>query len=110
MDERFYSEEESPDILGHLLEIEARASVLVDDAQAEADRRLKDAEEKNRAAYEERYRVMIEALEAEYRNQLAVVQNEYRLALDEYRAGLAGMPLHEAEFSALAESFFFGEA
>jgi F0F1-type ATP synthase membrane subunit b/b' len=41
--------EEDKDVLQHLLHLEAEASALVDDAQAEADRRVSEGEKQNRA-------------------------------------------------------------
>ncbi|MDR1389420.1 MAG: hypothetical protein LBJ31_05530 [Treponema sp.] len=109
MDERFYSGDESPDVLGHLLEVENEAAALVDEAQREADSRIKAAEEKGRAAYDESYRTMIEELETDYKKNRDAVEEEYRTMLDQYRASLESIPLDQERFAALAQSFFFGE-
>ncbi|MDR0403714.1 MAG: hypothetical protein LBH35_09025 [Treponema sp.] len=100
---------DSGDVLRHLLEIEARAAALVDDAQAEADRRIKTAEERNRERYEEAYRLRMEALEAEYGRKTAAAETEYRAKLDLYRKNLDATPLHVDDFFRLAEKLLFGE-
>jgi vacuolar-type H+-ATPase subunit H len=97
------------DVLQHLLEIEAQASVLVDDAQAEADRRLKSAEEQNRSFYEGQYQNLIGELEEEYHKQLEVFKSGYTKSLDEYRCSLDSMPVNTGAFSSLAFSLLFGE-
>jgi vacuolar-type H+-ATPase subunit H len=51
------------DIVGHLLKIESEAAALVLDAQAEADRRLAEAEKRSRAAYEQQYQNGLALLE-----------------------------------------------
>ena len=91
-------------ILQHLLEIEGKAAGLVDDAQAEADRRIKEAEEQNRLAFDEAYQKLAVELEAEYKKSLDAVKAEYDKNLDEYRAGLENMPKQNDGFSALVRS------
>jgi len=91
-----------------LLEIEAQASTLVDDAQAEADRRIKESEEANRARYDESYKKLIEELEADYKTKLAAVRTAYQADLDGYRAGLDAMKADTGAFNALASSLLLG--
>jgi vacuolar-type H+-ATPase subunit H len=95
---------EDTDILQHLLEIEGQAATLVDDAQAEADRRIKEAEEQNRIAYDKAYQQLIAELDTDYQKTADAVQAEYNLILDEYRKSLNSMPMRKEEFSALAYS------
>jgi vacuolar-type H+-ATPase subunit H len=97
------------DVLQHLLEIEAQASALVDDAQAEADRRIKTAEEQNRGSYDTRYQSLIQELEEAHRSQLETVKADYAHSLEDYRRSLDSMPVNGAAFSALASSLLFGE-
>ena len=92
------------DILQHLLEIEGQAATLVDDALAEGDRRIKEAEEKNRLFFEESYKQITEEKEADYQKAALNVKAEYDKLLDEFRTGLDQMPRHNEAFSALAFS------
>ncbi|MDR2553556.1 MAG: hypothetical protein LBD31_10395 [Treponema sp.] len=96
-------------ILQHLLEIEARAAVLVDDAQAEADRRIREAEERNRADYDEQYRQLVQELEGEFHRKLEEFRAGYDESLEEYRRGLDTLPLDTGAFSALVSSLLLGE-
>ncbi|MDR2259009.1 MAG: hypothetical protein LBE14_07665, partial [Treponema sp.] len=57
---------EARELLTHLLKIEAEAAALVNEAQAEADRRAGEGEKTNRARYEEQYGRAAAALEAAY--------------------------------------------
>ncbi|MCL1812204.1 MAG: hypothetical protein FWG29_01640 [Treponema sp.] len=100
---------DDPDILRHLLEIENQAAILVDDAQAEADRRTKEAEEKNRIVFDESYQKLASELEAEYLNSVDAVKHEYNKILDEYRASLDSMPQQNENFSSLAFSLLMEE-
>jgi regulator of protease activity HflC (stomatin/prohibitin superfamily) len=99
---------EDTDVLRHLLEIEAEAAALVDSAQAEADRRLKECEEQNRARYHEEYRHLVDSLEKEYKQKLEAARAEYRAGLDEYRKSLDAMPVDPSAFSRLAAELLFG--
>ena len=92
------------DILQHLLEIENQAAVLVDDAQAEADRRIKEAEEQNRVAFDESYQKLTAELDVEYLNSADAAKKKYNKILDDYRANLDSMPRQNESFSALAFS------
>jgi ABC-type phosphate transport system auxiliary subunit len=89
------------ELLGHLLKIEAEAAALVDDAQAEADRRVAGGERQNRARYEERYGQEAAALEAEYTREIAAVRENYKRELDLYRNSLAAVKTDMDGFSAL---------
>jgi vacuolar-type H+-ATPase subunit H len=100
---------DDPDILQHLLEIENQAAVLVDDAQAEADRRIKEAEEKNRLVFDAAYRELTGTLEAEYQKTADSVKSGYEIQLDEYRKSLDSMPKQAGAFSALVFSLLVEE-
>ena len=92
------------DILQHLLEIEGQAATLIDDAQAKADQRIKEAEEQNRLAFDEAYQKLATELEMEYQQSVSTIKSEYNQLLDQYRSDLAGMPRQNEDFSALAFS------
>ena len=92
------------DILQHLLEIEGKAATLVDDALAEGDRRIKEAEEQNRLVFEESYKQISSEKEADYLKAALNVKAEYGKLLDEFRSSLDQMPRHNEAFSALAFS------
>lgn len=90
---------EDVNILQHLLEIEGQAALLVSDAQAEADRRVKVAEEQCRQAYEAEYQKFITKLEDQYRKDQEDVKTEYGKSLDQYRLSLQDMPRDTGAFS-----------
>jgi len=99
------------DVLQHLLDLENRAATLVNDAQAEADRRLAEGEKENRAHYDEVYSAEVAELEASYNQNLAAVKKDYSSQLDTYLEGIKSISLDKAAFSSLAEKLLFiGEA
>jgi vacuolar-type H+-ATPase subunit H len=93
------------DVLRHLLDVEAGAQSLVDDAQAEADRRMAEAEKRNRARYEEQYTKEAALLDSRYESGLGAIKDEYNKLLDEYRLTLDARKPDYAEFRRLLDSF-----
>ncbi|MDR2211559.1 MAG: hypothetical protein LBO65_08885 [Spirochaetaceae bacterium] len=96
------------DILQHLLEIEGQASALVNDAQAEAGRRFKIAEDQNRSWHDKQHHALVKELEEDYQREAASVRAEYEHSLEEYSHGLDSMSPDRKAFDTLAFSLFFG--
>jgi hypothetical protein len=97
------------DILRRLLKVEADAAILVDEAQAEADRRVAGGEKASRARYEERYSREAARLDGDYAREVQAIKEDYQKQLDAYRENLDAMPVRKDEFFALAEGLFFGD-
>jgi regulator of protease activity HflC (stomatin/prohibitin superfamily) len=93
------------DVLRHLLAVEAEASALVDDAQAEADRRVTEGEKQNRLLYDEQYGRETARLEAQYGENIERVKADYKKQLDSYRESLDAMPVNTEAFIRAVESF-----
>jgi vacuolar-type H+-ATPase subunit H len=91
--------------LDHLLQIETRASALVNDAQAEADRRIHENEEKNHTLYEERYRAKVQELEASLKEEKEKIKIRYQKELDEYREEISMVDVNVESFSALLNDY-----
>jgi len=87
--------------LEHLLKIEAEAAALVNDAQAEADRRIHENEEINRKNYEERFKVEAQMREAALRKEKDKIKEQYRQMLEDYRNGISTAKTDVEKFSAL---------
>ena len=97
------------EVLGHLIQIETEANALVTDAQAEADRRIIESEKQNRAAYEQRYHVEVEALEAKFQKEKEITNEQYKKELERYREGLSGVAINKDGFLTLFDSLIAGE-
>jgi len=98
------------EVLGHLLKVEAEAAGLVNDAQAEADRRVTGAEKQNRAAYEERYREESEKLEAELLRSKEQARQRYNGELEAYREKISSVIMDTDRFCALMDRFVTEES
>jgi hypothetical protein len=88
-------------LLEHLLKIEAEASVLVDEAQADVDRRIAAAERQNRALHEEAYGREAAEREAAYQKEIDSIKSYYDEELDSYRRSLNLAAADTGRFSAL---------
>jgi vacuolar-type H+-ATPase subunit H len=92
---------DEPDVLHHLLKIEADAAALVADAQTEADKLLAEGEKQNRANYEERYTRESAAQNAEYEQKIGDLKEDHQKQLDSYRRSLEGLAIQTDCFSEL---------
>ncbi|MDR1949508.1 MAG: hypothetical protein LBQ38_08950 [Spirochaetaceae bacterium] len=97
------------DILQHLLQVEASASALVNDAQIEADRRVAESEKRGRALYDERYGQAVLDLEAQYAEGLAAVTETVYRQLEAYREDLCTIPVDRDSFFKCLESLLAKE-
>jgi regulator of protease activity HflC (stomatin/prohibitin superfamily) len=95
------------DVLRRLLQVESEAAVLVDDAQAEADRRVAEGEKESRSRYEGRYSQEAARLDGDYAKTVQAIKEDYQKQLDAYRESLNDMPVRKDAFFALAERLFF---
>jgi regulator of protease activity HflC (stomatin/prohibitin superfamily) len=96
------------DVLRHLLGVESEASALVDNAQAEADRRVAEGEKDGRARYDARYGEEAALLDGNYAGAVQAVKDDYQRQLDAYRKSLEDMPVRKDGFAALVERLLFG--
>jgi F0F1-type ATP synthase membrane subunit b/b' len=101
---------DNDEVLGHLLKIESEAAALVNDAQAEADRRVLEAEKQNHAAYEERYRREGERLEREYQALKEKIRRQYQIELESYSNKITSLHVDVSRFSALLDRLVAEEA
>jgi len=93
------------EVLRHLLDLDKEAAALIDDAQAEADRRISEGEKQNRAKYDEAYAREMDALEKSYAEKIAAINKDYSNQLDEYREKLKALSPDTKTFSSLAGEF-----
>ena len=100
---------ENNNTLDHLLKIEAEAAALVSDAQAEADRRIRNNEEKCRSAYEDKFRERTKTLDAFLKNDEDKIKKQYQQALEDYRQEISGIKVDTESFSILLNKYLAGE-
>ena len=91
--------------LEHLLKIETEAAALVNDAQEEADKRLRENDERNRIQYETQYKTHIQLLKTCFDNERDVVKKQYQKELDNYRTEISNINTDNHKFSILMEKY-----
>jgi hypothetical protein len=100
--------ESRENILAHLLKVEADAASLVDDAQAEADRRIAESEKLNRSRYDEEYTRKAAELDRVFEEELSRIRANYQDQLEAYRKSLDAIPADQGRFSALMDDLLAG--
>jgi F0F1-type ATP synthase membrane subunit b/b' len=100
---------DNKEVLGHLLEIESEASALVNEAQAEADRRILEVEKQNHAAYEERYSGESKRLEREFNTVKENARQQYQTELEAYREEISSIHVDVNRFATLLDKFITEE-
>jgi len=96
--------------LEHLLGIEAEAAALVNDAEKEAERRIRENDEKNRVTYDERLKAETQRREAQLETEVNQLKKEYQQTLDNYRDEISRINVNQQEFSVLLNTYLSGNA
>ncbi|MCL2443404.1 MAG: hypothetical protein FWD13_08085 [Treponema sp.] len=91
--------------LDHLLEIEAEAAALVNDAQTEADRRIRENENKNQASYDERIKAEISIQQTRLEKERDIIKIEYQKALDDYKEEISNLNIDTLRFTSLVNQY-----
>jgi len=97
------------EVLDHLLKIETEAATLVKEAQAEADRRVTEAEKQNRAAYDKRFVEENQRLEKEFLQSKELARQQYQKELETYKEKISSVNVNNDRFSNLLDSLVLGE-
>ena len=100
---------ENVNTLDYLLQIETKAAAMVNDAQAEADRRIHESEGKNHAAFEERFKAEAHRLEISFQESRENTRKQYIKTLEEYQKEISGINVNVENFSALLNEYLDSE-
>ncbi|BDC92890.1 hypothetical protein [Treponema bryantii] len=95
------------DAINHLLEVEKNASMLINDAAMEAERRLSQARAKYNSEYKARYDEVASKLESEYQNNHKQIEDKYNKDIETYKESLAAKPQNSEAFSSLLDKLIF---
>ena len=98
-------EMQSRSVLDHLLKVEADAAALVSDAQNEADRRIHENEERNRAAYDKRLKEEILKQELSLAKEKENTGRLYKEALNKFHEEIKNINADEDSFRALLNEY-----
>ena len=98
---------ENNSALDYLLKVEAEASAIVNETQEEADRRIRENEEKNRAVFDEQYKARFLKHQSDFKKAAEEIKIKYQTALDEYRVEISQIKADTREFANLLEEYLF---
>jgi vacuolar-type H+-ATPase subunit H len=94
------------DVINHLLEQEERAETMLQESQAESDRRIAKAHAEAEADYKAKYEKVIGALDADYAAQTAKIESEHSAQSQEYHGRLEALQTDKKAFNALLDNYF----
>ena len=97
------------EVLDHLLKIEAEAAALVNEAQAEADKRITEAEKQNRTAYDKRFIEENQRLEKGFLQSKELAREQFNKELETYKEKISSIPVDNDRFSSLLDTLVLGE-
>jgi len=97
------------EVLNHLLKIEAEAAAMVNEAQAEADNRITEAEKQNRAAYDKRFIEENQRLEKGFIQSKELAREQFNKELETYKEKISSIPVNNDRFSSLLDNLILGE-
>jgi vacuolar-type H+-ATPase subunit H len=94
------------DVITHLLEQEERAETMLQESQAESDRRIAKARADAEVDFKSKYEKVISALDADYAAQIAKIESEYSAQSQEYHGRLEALKTDKKTFNILLDNFF----
>ncbi len=95
------------DAINHLLEVEKKASALINDAMIESEKRLSDARIKYNTQYKSRYDELVSGLESDFQKKHAEIEAKYQKEMDDYKADIESKPLDKESFDNLLDKLLF---
>lgn len=97
------------DVINHLIEVEKEASVLIDEAGIEAEKRLSEARAKYNAEYKIKYDSVVETLEKDYQKKLEELNENHIKEIEAYKTSLETKNQNSKEFKELLDKLLFAE-
>jgi len=98
---------EEQNVIGHLLDVEKDAEMLVFEAQSEASKRITAARVEADAEYKKQYSDLSQKLEAEYQKKINELTLEHDKVLEKYKTDVQNAEKDVSSFNSFLESVLF---
>lgn len=98
------------EIINHLLEVEKNASILIDDAKIEADRRTSEAKAEYNQEYKEKFDVLAAEKDKAYHEKMQQITEKHAAAMEEFKKSYENLPQNKENLKALLEKLLFQNA
>lgn len=95
------------EIINHLLEVEKNASVLIDDAKIEADKRTSEAKAKYNQEYKAKFEVLAAEKDKNYHDKIQELTAAHAAEMEEYKKSVESRPQDTEGFKKLLEKLLF---
>lgn len=77
--------ENEVNVISHLLEVESQATVLIDDAQIESNKRITEAKTKADELFYTKYRDIVETLENDFNKKIQGYEAAHNAEIESYK-------------------------
>ena len=95
------------EIINHLLEVEKNASILLDDARKEAERRVLEAKNKANEEFQKEYEKTLAKAEADYNLEMKKIDEKHEQIIAEYKESLCKKSVDKDNFFNYVDSLLF---
>lgn len=97
------------DVINHLLEIEKNASILINDAMIEADKRVNETKVRYNAEFKTRFETIAAEKDKEYHDKLEEISKKHKIEIEEYKKSLEQKNQNTEVFNQTLEKLLFAE-
>jgi len=97
-------------MINHLFEVEKAASILINDAAEEADKRISAAKAEYNEKYKQKYDEVVEQLKNQYEKSISECSAAHEKILSEYQSKLESKQQDFSAFSTMLDKFLFEKA
>lgn len=98
---------EEQNVIGHLLDVEKDAEMLVFEAQSEASKRITAARVEADAEYKKKYADLAQKLESDYQGKISELTSEHDKILERYKSDVQNAEKDVNSFNSFLESILF---
>ena len=95
------------DAINHLLEIEKKASSIVNEALKAREEKLAEVHAECNKLYNEKYAQVVKKLEEQYQTELKKATDKYDEDIKQYKQELEDKPQDQEKFNALLDKLLF---
>ncbi len=93
--------------ISHLLEVEQKASELIAQAQADADKKIADAKSKADAMFQEQYTKIVSDCENSYSAKTSALSQENTRKIEDYKKTISASGQDRKTFNSYLDSILF---
>lgn len=95
------------EVIKLLLNFEKEASLIVDEAMVESEKRISNAKSTANSDFQRKYESIVQDMEADYNQKILEIENNHTKKLEEYKNSLETKNQNKQAFFTFVDSVFF---